>query len=73
MVVRVKETKTRTAAPSADEVRDDGGQRGYGDGGPVFIPARKPSPLARTLLASAGDGARVTAYDEIWYAGRPSA
>lgn len=70
MVMCVKETK-RTAVPDDGARRGNGGRRGYGDGGPVFIPARKPSPLARTLLASADDGGRVTAYDEIWYVGRP--
>jgi len=70
MVMCVKETKPRTAMP---ERSGNGKPRGYGDGGPVFIPARKLSPLARTLLAGAGDGGRVTPYDEIWYTGRPRA
>lgn len=68
MVMCVKETPPRTSTP---ERQGDSQQRGYGDGGPVFIPARKPSPLARTLLSSAGEGGRVTPYDEIWYTGRP--
>ena len=71
MVTCVKETKTSTSTPAGDARRGNGARRGYGDGGPVFIPARKPSPLARALLAGAGEGGRVTAYDEIWYAGRP--
>ena len=42
-----------------------------GDGGPVFLPRRKPSAMAETLLACA-DAEQVTAYDDVWFAGRPS-
>ncbi len=41
-----------------------------GEGGPVFLPKRKPSALAQALLASAPE--QVTAYDDVWFAGRPS-
>jgi len=41
-----------------------------GEGGPVFLPKRKPSPLAETLLAATAEP--VTAYDDVWFAGRPS-
>ncbi len=43
--------------------------RKLGEGGPVFFPRRKPSALARALLAQTE---QVTAYDELWFAGRPS-
>ena len=43
-----------------------------GEGGPVFLPRRRPSAFAQELLAR--DAAeRVTAYDELWFAGRPTA
>ncbi len=46
-------------------------RRRLGEGGPVFLPRRKPSAFARQLLAR--DAAeRVTAYDELWFAGRPT-
>lgn len=67
MVMCVKEPTPRTAVPAG--VRPE--SPGYGDGGPVFVPSRKPSRLARTLLTGAGEGGRVTAYDDLWYAGRP--
>lgn len=42
-------------------------------GGPVFLPRRKPSALAQTLLAYAASGTqRLTPYDEEWFLGRPS-
>ncbi len=44
-------------------------RRKLGEGGPVFFPRRKPSVLAEQLLAQAG---QVTAYDDDWFAGRPS-
>lgn len=43
----------------------------YGRGGPVFLPPRQLSPLARTLLSKPFAGERVTAYDDLWYLGRP--
>ena len=42
------------------------------DGGPVFLPRRRPSAIAESLLAAAADGGQVTAYDDAWFAGRPS-
>lgn len=43
-----------------------------GQGGPVFLPPRKPSPLARALIASiAGVDNRVTAYDGSGSTSRP--
>ena len=47
-------------------------RRNLGEGGPVFLPRRKPSAFAEQLLAS-GAAERVTAYDELWFAGRPIA
>lgn len=43
----------------------------YGDGGPVFVPSRELSPMARALLSAPAGDERVTAYDELWYLGRP--
>lgn len=41
--------------------------------GPVFVPPRRPSAFARQLIQeSAGTGDAVTAYDELWFAGRPT-
>ena len=67
MVSRKKEA-TQTTSPA---VR--GEPSSYGDGGPVFLPPRKLSPLAQALLSSPAEGDRVTAYDDIWYRGRPGA
>ncbi len=60
----------RAATPPAAEGNGARRRNGYGDGGPVFVPSRELSPLARALLSSPADE-RVTAYDEIWYLGRP--
>ncbi|MEM1176788.1 MAG: hypothetical protein AAGM22_00460 [Acidobacteriota bacterium] len=38
-------------------------------GGPVFVPRRKPSAFAESLLAELRDD--VTPYDDLWFAGRP--
>lgn len=38
-------------------------------GGPVFVPRRRPSAIAESLLAELRED--VTPYDEIWFAGRP--
>ncbi len=43
--------------------------RKLGEGGPIFFPRRKPSALAEQMLAQTD---RVTAYDDLWFAGRPS-
>jgi len=46
------------------------------EAGPVFVPSRRPSAFARRLLEeSTGNAAAddaVTAYDELWFAGRPT-
>ncbi len=59
-------------APEAPERRPGEGGSAFTarQGGPVFVPRRKPSALAEALLAE--DGERVTAYDETWFAGRPA-
>ena len=51
----------------------DGHAGTYGQNGPVFVPPRKSSPFARTLLARSAEGQSVTTYDELWYLGRPRA
>ncbi len=58
-------------APEAPERRPGEGGSAFAtrQGGPVFVPQRKPSALAEALLA---DGERVTAYDAKWFAGRPA-
>ena len=41
--------------------------------GPIFLPPRRPSRLARELLETMTlDGGEATPYDEIGFAGRPS-
>lgn len=52
-------------------VRHEGDHRA---GGPVFLPRRRPTVLAETLLAELESSADdpVTPYDEDWFAGRPS-
>ena len=67
MVSRKKEA-TQTTSPATRGERSP-----YGDGGPVFLPPRKLSPQAQALLSSPAEGERVTAYDDIWYQGRPTA
>ncbi len=68
MVTRKKEARRTTAPPVVQRERSV-----YGEGGPVFLPPRKLSPQAQALLSSPTEGDRVTAYDDIWYLGRPSA
>ncbi len=41
-------------------------------GGPVFLPRRRVSSLAKALMNQAATPDRITAYDELWYAGRPT-
>lgn len=48
------------------------------EAGPVFVPPRRPSAFALRMMEDAaptetadGDDA-VTAYDELWFAGRPT-
>lgn len=57
------------------------------EGGPVFLPPRRPSPFAQALLAKSLQGGAeapasdlpprsplgdgITSYDELWYLGRP--
>ena len=41
--------------------------------GPVFVPSRRPSAFARQLIDESGEmDDSVTAYDELWFAGRPT-
>ena len=61
----------RRSAPESTTSRTDRRSR-FGEGGPVFLPRRKPSAIAETLLAYTTDAGQVTAYDDLWFAGRPS-
>ncbi len=55
-------------SPPSAQARGGRTQRG----GPVFVPRRKPSPLAEALLNQPPVASeRVTAYDERWFQGRP--
>ncbi|MCP3957480.1 MAG: hypothetical protein GY719_06475 [bacterium] len=56
---------------SGPERESAGRSSRVGEGGPVFLPRRKPSAITEAIMADAVDGDRVTAFDEIWYAGRP--
>ncbi|MDA8017012.1 MAG: hypothetical protein MPN21_06135 [Thermoanaerobaculia bacterium] len=43
------------------------------EAGPVFVPPRRPSAFARSLLEETAEtDDAVTAYDELWFAGRPT-
>ena len=68
MVMILKDVTETKTAPSHNNGKEPGA---YGDGGPVFLPPRKLSPLAQTLLAEPVEGDRVTAYDDLWYQRRP--
>ena len=63
--------ETRRRSDGAPQERPHG-RSGPGEGGPVFLPRRKPSAIARALLAQGAESERVTAYDELWFAGRPA-
>ncbi len=67
MVVCRKSSEDQTAAQQPSLERHV--PRKLGEGGPVFFPRRKPSALARALMTQTE---QVTAYDEMWFAGRPS-
>lgn len=41
------------------------------NGGPVFPQRRRLSAAARRILETPLENERITAYDEIWFAGRP--
>ncbi len=58
--------KPRHRTPKSGQIKT---RRKLGEGGPVFRPRRKPSAFAEALLAQVD---RVTAYDDAWFAGRPS-
>ncbi len=70
MVVCKRDSNGRREPRPAPESVNDRRSR-LGEGGPVFLPKRKPSALAETLLADI-DRESVTAYDDVWFAGRPS-
>lgn len=41
--------------------------------GPVFVPSRRPSAFARQLMEQTVEtDDAVTAYDELWFTGRPT-
>ncbi len=60
------DAKPRRGAPKARQIKTG---RKLGEGGPVFLPRRKPSAFAEALLAQEK---QVTAYDDAWFAGRPT-
>lgn len=62
MVICEKD-ESRTAAAEPRRVS--------GQGGPVFLPPKKLSPIASAILSTPLETERVTAYDELWYLGRP--
>ena len=61
----------RRSAPESTD-RRHGHRSRLGEGGPVFLPRRKPSAIAEALVAGAPDAGPVTAYDDLWFAGRPA-
>ncbi len=70
MLVCRKSSKVDSAARQEGAGPRRGGvRRRLGEGGPIFLPRRKTSALAEALLATSE---RVTAYDDLWFAGRPS-
>jgi len=73
MVVCRKDQDPAEQGPSPAE-RSNGGRNArralLGQGGPVFWPRRKPSPLAQALLVSAASADHsVTAYDDLGFTG----
>ncbi len=68
MLVCRKSPHGEAAVGQSNSERPEKGRK-LGEGGPIFFPRRKPSALAERLLAQTD---RVTAYDELWFAGRPS-
>lgn len=70
MVICRKGTRRSEGAAAGPKGRPSNGHR---QGGPVFFPPRKPSPFAQALLAKSVEGSSVTAYDDLWYLGRPRA
>ncbi len=69
MLVCRKSSKGQAAERRGEDARRSQAPRRLGEGGPVFLPRRKTSALCEALVAATD---RVTAYDEIWFAGRPS-
>lgn len=70
MVICRKEAKSNGVREETAERRER--TAATRQGGPVFLPPRRPSAFATSLLADDPLAAgRVTAYDEIWYTGRP--
>ncbi len=68
MLVCRKGSNGKGAERRNEDARRAQAPRKLGEGGPVFLPRRKPSALGEALLAATD---RVTAYDDIWFAGRP--
>ncbi len=69
LVCRKRSNKSGTSRRQNAEPRRGKARRKLGEGGPVFLPRRKPSAFTEALLAQVE---RVTAYDDLWFAGRPS-
>ncbi len=69
LVCRKSSDDNGTARKNGTGARRGKARRRLGEGGPVFLPRRKRSAFAEALLARVD---RVTAYDDLWFAGRPS-
>ncbi len=69
MLIFRKGPSSGASSRTSDSHRERDHPRKLGEGGPVFLPRRKPSALAEQLLAQAD---QVSAYDDSGLAGRPS-
>ncbi len=69
MLVCRKGSNGGTAQSRGSGARRGSVKRKLGEGGPIFLPRRRPSAFAEKLLAEVD---RVTAYDDLWFAGRPT-
>ncbi len=69
LVCRKSTSGNEKLLQSTPESARNSARRKLGEGGPIFFPRRKPSAFAEAMLAQAD---RVTAYDDAWFAGRPS-
>ena len=68
MVMCRKPSTTHNSRSTSRPRRDD---TPLGKGGPVILPPRRPSAMALALMAPSAEGNSVTAYDDLWYVGRP--
>ncbi len=68
MLVCRKSSNDNSVRKNGTGARRGKARRKLGEGGPVFLPRRKPSAFTEALLVATD---RVTAYDDLWFAGRP--